>query len=457
MPERLATKLEGVVLVEPVWWHGDERGFMVKTSRRDAWEELGVDAEFVQQNHSRSSKGTLRGLHFQTEPGPGEDSVRCARGAILDVAVDLHSGWPTLGSGRATSSTMSATASSSSRSASATDSPCSATSPTSPTCSRASMTRRESGIAWDDPMSASNGGSRTRCSPTATARPRAWPRWPTSCHSSTREGQGRLPREGTRPADPLRASDLLRGLRSGSGDLVPPRGLFFVGEGDFFATGRESLDHFTELGGLEATDRVLDIGCGIGRMAIPLAGCLDAGSYAGFDVSRTMIRWCRRNITPRHPGFELEWAPIHNAKYNPFGTISATEFRFPYPDSSFDFAFATSLFTHLVRDEVRHYLGETARVLKPGGSCLLTFFLLTPRAEAEIADGAGPWPSRTRSRAAPRPIPASRRRRSPSRSTRSGRCSDEAGLAVVEPIHFGRWANEPGGAGYQDIVIARRA
>jgi dTDP-4-dehydrorhamnose 3,5-epimerase len=88
MPRRLETELDGVVLLEPEV-HGDERGFMVETYRRDSWAELGVGVEFVQQNHSRSSRGTLRGLHFQTEPGQAK-LVRCPRGEIFDVAVDLR-------------------------------------------------------------------------------------------------------------------------------------------------------------------------------------------------------------------------------------------------------------------------------------------------------------------------------------------------------------------------------
>jgi dTDP-4-dehydrorhamnose 3,5-epimerase len=95
MPERLPTKLEGLVLLEPQV-HGDERGFMVETYSRDAWAELGVGVEFVQHNHSRSSARTLRGLHFQTEPGQAK-LVRCPRGSILDVAVDLRRGSPTFG------------------------------------------------------------------------------------------------------------------------------------------------------------------------------------------------------------------------------------------------------------------------------------------------------------------------------------------------------------------------
>jgi dTDP-4-dehydrorhamnose 3,5-epimerase len=95
MPQRLETKLNGVVLLEPDV-HGDERGFFVETFRSDAWAALGVDAEFVQHNHSRSARGTLRGLHFQTEPGQAK-LLRCPRGEIFDVAVDLRRDSPTYG------------------------------------------------------------------------------------------------------------------------------------------------------------------------------------------------------------------------------------------------------------------------------------------------------------------------------------------------------------------------
>lgn len=95
MPKRLPTKLDGVVLIEPEV-HGDARGFMVESYRRDAWGELGVDLDFVQHNHSRSSRGTLRGIHFQTTPGQAK-LVRCPRGRVFDVAVDLRRGSPTYG------------------------------------------------------------------------------------------------------------------------------------------------------------------------------------------------------------------------------------------------------------------------------------------------------------------------------------------------------------------------
>ena len=95
MPRALETKLEGVVLVQPDV-HGDERGFFVETFSADIWKELGVTADFVQHNHSRSAKNTLRGLHFQTAPGQAK-LVRAPRGRIFDVAVDLRRGSPTYG------------------------------------------------------------------------------------------------------------------------------------------------------------------------------------------------------------------------------------------------------------------------------------------------------------------------------------------------------------------------
>jgi dTDP-4-dehydrorhamnose 3,5-epimerase len=94
--ERVETKLEGVIAVEPKVF-GDERGFLLESFSADGWRELGIDAEFVQENHSRSTRrGTLRGIHFQTNPGQGK-LVRAVRGAIFDVAVDLRRGSPTYG------------------------------------------------------------------------------------------------------------------------------------------------------------------------------------------------------------------------------------------------------------------------------------------------------------------------------------------------------------------------
>jgi dTDP-4-dehydrorhamnose 3,5-epimerase len=89
----LDTKIEGIVLLD-VKAHGDERGFLLESFSEKSWAEAGVQTQFVQDNHSRSGKDILRGIHFQTHPGQAK-LVRCVRGAIWDVAVDLRKDSPT--------------------------------------------------------------------------------------------------------------------------------------------------------------------------------------------------------------------------------------------------------------------------------------------------------------------------------------------------------------------------
>jgi len=95
---RLAhTRLSGLVVIEPSV-HGDERGFFIETYRRQWHAEAGIpeQEQFVQDNHSRSTRGVVRGMHFQVGAGVAK-LVRCARGRIVDVAVDLRTGSPTYG------------------------------------------------------------------------------------------------------------------------------------------------------------------------------------------------------------------------------------------------------------------------------------------------------------------------------------------------------------------------
>jgi dTDP-4-dehydrorhamnose 3,5-epimerase len=89
----LPTKLNGPLLLAPVV-HGDERGFFLESYRSNALADLGIESAFVQDNHSRSRKGIVRGMHFQ----PGQAKlVRCVRGAIFDVLVDIRAGSPQFG------------------------------------------------------------------------------------------------------------------------------------------------------------------------------------------------------------------------------------------------------------------------------------------------------------------------------------------------------------------------
>lgn len=168
-------------------------------------------------------------------------------------------------------------------------------------------------------------------------------------------------------------------------DMLPPPGLADVGDGDFKTVGMSIADTLRLFYG--ADQRFLDMGCGIGRVAIPLTQYVsEQGHYEGFDVVPSAIKYCQDVVTPAYPNFRFTLSDIYNGRYNPDGKVRAEDYRFPYDDASFDFASATSLFTHLQPAESVRYLTEAARVIKPGGKILATFFLLDAVARQFIAE-----------------------------------------------------------------------
>ena len=124
---------------------------------------------------------------------------------------------------------------------------------------------------------------------------------------------------------------------------------------------------------LKADSRVLDIGCGCGKTARFLINDRGVAHYAGFDVLKLSIDWSREHLTPGSNGrFQFHHADLSNDMYNPHGKLQACDYRFPSVDSTVDLAFAASLFTHLLEMDCRHYLRETARVLRCGGLAIIS-------------------------------------------------------------------------------------
>jgi len=169
---------------------------------------------------------------------------------------------------------------------------------------------------------------------------------------------------------------------------LPPAELLFVGDGDFRAIGAEFLRYFVTDGGLRPNEEVLEIGCGIGRMAVPLTQYLsETGAYQGIDVVQSGIDWCRQNVTSRYPSFQFHHLDLQHPIYNPGGSMAADKVQLPFADKSFDFILLTSVVTHLSTMETRAYAGEIARLLRPRGRCFLSLFLIDDEARHQLRQG----------------------------------------------------------------------
>jgi SAM-dependent methyltransferase len=152
----------------------------------------------------------------------------------------------------------------------------------------------------------------------------------------------------------------------------------------YIVLGDNLLAFLVQHGRLQPNHHVLDVGCGIGLAARPLTRFLNAeGTYDGFDIMLEPIEWCRTQYKDFR-NFRFQRADVYSSHYNPDGASRAKTYRFPYTSAQFDLVVLTSVFTHLVPDDLQHYLGEVARVMKPGGRCFITYFLLNPESRDRV-------------------------------------------------------------------------
>ncbi|MEZ4805629.1 MAG: methyltransferase domain-containing protein [Bacteroidia bacterium] len=186
--------------------------------------------------------------------------------------------------------------------------------------------------------------------------------------------------------------DFYEGIIGKRDALTPPKGKIFIGPGDFKTIGEKLKYDFIHYGGLKHGHHVLDIGCGIGRIAIPLTSYIDkTGSYNGFDVVKEGIEWCQKKISPQYSNFTFKHVNLHNDLYNIEDAESASEFIFPYEDESFDFVILTSVFTHMQAKEVENYLKEISRVMKKEAICFATFFIIDQESNEYLKKSAQPF------------------------------------------------------------------
>ena len=188
-------------------------------------------------------------------------------------------------------------------------------------------------------------------------------------------------------------------------------------------------------------------------MAAPLTEYLDStGTYHGIDVIPEAIKWCKRAISRRFPNFTFLLADVANTNYNPKGRWSPTSYVFPFSEKSFDLAFMTSVFTHMDLPSVANYLNEIARMLRIGGTCLATYFLVNDQALAQrhLWQPQLPFshgPSFAYDNLVPEVAIAH-----PESDIRS--LYEKAGLCLTEPPLWGSWSGRSTFVSHQDILIA---
>lgn len=162
--------------------------------------------------------------------------------------------------------------------------------------------------------------------------------------------------------------------------------------------GPRWLGHLRTIGELDAASSILEIGCGCGRVSGEiLAHKKMATRFVGFDVREDLIDWAKEHLQRKFGNAEFFHAAIHNARYNDGGTIDASGYAFPFGSDEFELIYATSVFTHLLDVAVANYFKEIARILKPDGKFVATFFLVDIDHPHQTGgarrgpDGARPW------------------------------------------------------------------
>jgi ubiquinone/menaquinone biosynthesis C-methylase UbiE len=243
--------------------------------------------------------------------------------------------------------------------------------------------------------------------------------------------------------------------------MVPPEKLMHDGPPTYEAFRQNSDEYFKiyrDVAGLQPHEKILDVGCGIGRKTILLTQYLNKdGVYLGFDIVRSGIEWCSRAITTRYPNFRFQTVDVYNKSYNPTGKVLARDYRFPLDDQSFDLVVLGSVFTHMLPMDVDNYLAEIRRVLKPRGRCLISWFLLNPESQALIDAGES-------SQLMVYEVERGCRTVSPDPDNPEGCLGYEEqyvlalyrkhGFRDEIAIHYGSWCGRPNFLTYQDIIIA---
>jgi SAM-dependent methyltransferase len=127
--------------------------------------------------------------------------------------------------------------------------------------------------------------------------------------------------------------------------------------------------------GYSRESRVVDIGCGVGRLATGLLAEFGQVEYLGLDANRLFLTWCREHIQRFHPTYRFVHYDVVNELYNPGGTVDGTGIRLPVESESADIVYLWGVFTNMRPDHTTIYLSEASRIVRTGGRLFLTAFV----------------------------------------------------------------------------------
>jgi len=246
-------------------------------------------------------------------------------------------------------------------------------------------------------------------------------------------------------------------LFRGSNSMVPPPSYACIGFGNYEAIGKEFFGYFLDLANIKPNHQILDVGCGSGRLALPLTNYLsEEGSYYGFDIIKSEIDWAQKRISSRYPNFHFQHVDVNNNLYRKQAETKAENYEFPFKDESFDFIYLNSVFTHMLPQDIKNYIGEIERVLKPDGKCLITFFLLNEESKEHIASGKSLINFKyevdgflTNNNNTVEDAIALEEK-----MVRN--FFDQAEMEINGPIHYGSWSGRKKYLSFQDILILKK-
>jgi ubiquinone/menaquinone biosynthesis C-methylase UbiE len=240
--------------------------------------------------------------------------------------------------------------------------------------------------------------------------------------------------------------------------MTPPAmAALLIGGGNFQNIGKAFRLHLVKRTGLNKNSTVLEIGSGYGRVAVALTELIcPPGRYDGVEIVKKAVDWCSNEITPHFPNFRFHHADVSNPYARSENGQSASSYLLPFEDNTYDVVYLTSVFTHMRPGEIRAYLNEISRVLKPQGKCFITYYLINNFVEEQIASKRATQYFRydfgdflsTHKRTPEHAISVS--------ESLIRRFYEEAGLVIDEPILYGSWAVGEQRFSYQDVIVAKK-